>query len=345
VNLVFTNEDTGIVREVTTTADGSYFVAQLIPGRYRINARLDGFKTLDRRGVVTTVGVTTNLDLALEVGGVAETVTVTGEAPLIDITTAEIGGHISAAELAELPAGVRSYMAFVGTVPGAIFVPATGFLNETMAANGQPQAANNISMDGSTNVDDLRGTGPGGQARVPNEALQEVQVLTNQYDAEYGRASGAVINAVTKSGTNLFSGAAFALFTDKSIIAKDFFTRANNLPKPDVGKEEWGGTIGGPMLRTGSSSLRRSSGSHRTGTRRASFPPARSSTSRMRVRSRPGPRCGASTIRSTRAIPGRSGGCASSGRSSTEPGPGGTRSDPMATRPISMKRWLGRSPA
>ena len=249
VTLVFTNEDTGIVREVTTTADGSYFVAQLIPGRYRINAQLEGFKTLDRRGVTTTVGVTTSLDLTLEVGGVAETVTVSAEATLIDTTSAEIGGHISAAELAELPAGVRSYMAFVGTVPGAIFVPATGFLNETMAANGQPQAANNVSMDGATNVDDLRGTGPGGQARVPNEALQEVQVITNQFDAEYGRASGAVINAVTKSGTNLFSGAAFAFFTDRSVIAKDYFARVNKLPKPEVGKDEWGGTIGGPVLR------------------------------------------------------------------------------------------------
>jgi hypothetical protein len=248
VAMVLTNEESGIVREVTTTGDGSYFISQMVPGRYRITAKLEGFKALERRGVMLSVGQTAAVDLSLEVGTLAETITVTGEAPLIDVTSAEIGGHISAAEIADLPAGSRSYMAFVGNVPGARFVPAAGFLNDTMIANGQPAAANNVSMDGATNIDDLRGSNVGGQARVPNEALQEVQVITNQFDAEYGRASGAVINAVTKSGTNSFAGAAFGFFTGKKVIARDYFTRVNDLPEPNAGKGEWGGTIGGPIL-------------------------------------------------------------------------------------------------
>lgn len=174
VNIVFTNEDTGVVRETMSTADGSYFASQMVPGRYRISAKLEGFKSLDRRGVSLTVGQVTTLDLPLEVGALAETLTVTGEAALIDLSSAEIGGHISAAELTELPAASRSYMAFVGSVPGARFVPAEGFLNDTMLANGQPAAANSVSMDGATNIDDLRGSNVGGQARVANEALQEV---------------------------------------------------------------------------------------------------------------------------------------------------------------------------
>lgn len=249
VTLVFTNEDTGLVRESMSTPDGSYFAPQMVPGRYRISAKLEGFKALDRRGVTLTVGQTTSLDLTMEVGALAETLTVTGEAALIDLSSAEIGGHISAVELTELPAASRSYMAFVGNVPGARFVPAEGFLNDTMLANGQPAAANAVSMDGATNIDDLRGSNVGGQARVANEALQEVQVITNQFDAEYGRASGAVINAVTKSGTNNFSGAAFGFFTGKKVISRDFFTRVNNLPEPSTGKDEWGGTFGGPILR------------------------------------------------------------------------------------------------
>ncbi len=249
VSIVLTNEDTGVVRETMSTADGSYFASQMIPGRYRITAKLEGFRALDRRGVTLTVGQTTNLDLPMEVGALAETLTVTGEAPLIDLSSAEIGGHISAAEITELPAFSRSYMAFVGNVPGAVFVPTEGFLNDTMLANGQSAAANSVSMDGATNIDDLRGSNVGGQARVPNEALQEVQVITNQFDAEYGRASGAVINAVTKSGTNSFSGAAFAFFTGKNVIARDYFTRVNNLTEPSTGKDEWGGTFGGPILR------------------------------------------------------------------------------------------------
>ena len=249
VALVVTNQDTGVFREVVTGADGSYFVSQMIPGRYRMAARLQGFKSLERRDIVVEVGKTLTLDLTLDVGGVAETVTVSAESPLVDLTSAEVGGHITGEELVELPAANRSYMAFVGNVPGARFVPTTGFLNDTMLANGQPAAANNVVFDGAGNVDDLRGSNVGGQARVANESIQEVQVLTNQYDAEYGRASGAVINAVTKSGTNQFRGSFFDFFTGRAVTAKDYFTRVNNLEKPQVGKQEWGGTIGGPIVR------------------------------------------------------------------------------------------------
>ncbi|OLC81307.1 MAG: hypothetical protein AUH72_09740 [Acidobacteria bacterium 13_1_40CM_4_65_8] len=249
VAIVVTNEETGVYREVVTGPNGSYSVSQIVPGRYRISAQLSGFKGLNRRGISLTVGVTTTLDLTLEVGSVAETVTVTAESPLVDVTSAEVGGHISAEELTDLPAGNRSYMAFVGTVPGAQFVPTTGFLNDTMLANGQPAAANNVMFDGAGNIDDLRGSNVGGQARTANEAVQEVQVLTNQFDAEFGRASGAVINAVTKSGTNQFRGSAFDFFTGRKVTAKDYFTRVNNLEKAQVSKQEWGGTIGGPIVR------------------------------------------------------------------------------------------------
>ena len=216
VAIVVTNEDTGILREVTSTAEGSYFVSQMVPGRYRITAKLEGFKALDRRGIALTVGQTTTLDLTMEVGALAETLTVTGEAPLIDVSTAEVGGHISAQELQELPAANRNYMAFVGNVPGTVFVPSAEFLNDSFQANGQPTAANNIVFDGANNTDEQRGSNVGGQTRAANESIQEVQIMTNQFDAEYGRASGAVINAVTKSGTNQFRGSAFGFFTSKA---------------------------------------------------------------------------------------------------------------------------------
>jgi Carboxypeptidase regulatory-like domain len=249
VAVVVTNEDTGVYRELVTGPEGSYSVSHVVPGRYRISAQLSGFRSLNRRGIVLAVGVTTTLDLILEVGELAETVTVTAESPLVDVTSAEIGGHISSEEITDLPAGNRSYMAFVGTVPGAQFVPTTGFLNDTMLANGQPAAANNVMFDGAGNVDDLRGSNVGGQARTANEAIQEVQVLTNQFDAEFGRASGAVINAVTKSGTNQLRGSVFDFFTGRAVTAKDYFTRVNGLEKPQVAKQEWGGTIGGPVLK------------------------------------------------------------------------------------------------
>ena len=249
VSIMVTNEDTGVFREIVTSGNGSYFVSQIVPGHYRIAAKLEGFRTLDRRGLIVEVGKTLTVDLLMDTGAAEETVTVTADSPLIDLASAEIGGHITAKELEDLPAGNRSYMAFVGNVPGAQFVPTTGFLNDTMLANGQPAAANNVTFDGAGNVDDLRGSNVGGQARTANEAIQEVQVLTNQFDAEFGRASGAVINAVTKSGTNQFSGSAFDFFTGKRVTASDYFAKQSGAPKPDVKKQEWGGTIGGPIIR------------------------------------------------------------------------------------------------
>src|SRR5215218_7445029 len=105
VAIVVTNDDTGVFREVVTGASGSYFVSHMVPGHYRIHATLGGFRGLDRRNIVLEVGKTTTLDLVLEVGGINEAVTVTAESPLVDVTSVEIGGHISAEELNELPAG------------------------------------------------------------------------------------------------------------------------------------------------------------------------------------------------------------------------------------------------
>jgi hypothetical protein len=245
--IVVTNEDTGLIREVVTGPGGSYFVSHLVPGRYRIVAKMEGFKSLDRRGIVLLVGQTTTLDLTLEVGVLTESVMVTAQSPIIDLSTTEVGGHISSDELQELPAANRNYMAFVGNVPGTVFVPSAEFLNDSFQANGQPTAANAIIFDGSNNTDEQRGSNVGGQTRAANESIQEVQVMTNAFDAEYGRASGAVINAVTKSGTNRFRGSVFGFFTGKAVTARDFFAVANNDEKPDVGKQEWGGTFGGPV--------------------------------------------------------------------------------------------------
>ena len=249
VAIIVTNEDTGVIRELVSSPEGAYFVSQIVPGRYRIAAKLEGFKALDRRGVILEVGRTTTLDLTMEVGGLAETLTVTGEAPLVDVSTAEIGGHISATELNDLPSFNRNYMALAGSVPGVVFLPHAEFLNDGIQANGRPTEANNIVFDGASNTDDLRGSNVGGQTRAANESIAEVQILTSQFDAEYGRASGAVVNAVTKSGTNSFSGSAFNYWTGKALTERNFFNKVLDEPKPEVGKTEWGFTIGGPVVR------------------------------------------------------------------------------------------------
>ena len=106
-----------------------------------------------------------------------------------------------------------------------------------------------MAVDGSANNDDNSGTAAGGQTRVALESVQEFQVITNQFDAEFGRATGAVVNSITKRGTNEFTGALFNYYTNDGMTAKDYFVARNDaLPKPETSKREFGGVIGGPIL-------------------------------------------------------------------------------------------------
>ena len=249
VTVVITNEDTGVVRELVSGAEGSYFASQIVPGRYRITAKLEGFKALDRRGITLTVGQTTTLDLTMEVGGMAETLTVTGEAPLVDISSAEIGGHISAEELNDLPVGESQLHGVHRQRAGNRLhserrVPERQLPGQRSADRGQQHRVRRRATTPTTSADRTSAA----RRAPPTSRSQEVQILTNQFDAEWGRASGAVINAVTKSGTNNFSGSAFNFYTSKGMTNKDFFTKVQGLEKPDVGKKEWGGTIGGPIV-------------------------------------------------------------------------------------------------
>ena len=249
VSIVVTNEGTGVFREVVSSSEGSYFVSQLAPGRYKIAARLEGFQTLQQSGINVAVGTTTTANLSLKVGGVAETVTVTGETPLVDTTSTKVGGNIGAAELSELPAMNRNYFAAVALLPGIQFSPSNQMGNDTIVASGQSTQGNNVSVDGGYNGDDALGTSAGAQVRTPLEAIQEFQVVTSMYDAEYGRASGAIINAVTKAGSNQFRGVVFGYVANNALTAADYFVKQGNLTKPTTTKREWGGVIGGPIVK------------------------------------------------------------------------------------------------
>jgi carboxypeptidase family protein len=249
VALVVTNEQTGVFRELTTSAEGTYLASQLVPGRYKVVAQLAGFRTVERNALVLQVGTTLTINLTLEVGGIEQTVTVTGEAPLIDTTSARVGGNIEAEELAQTPATHRNYFAVVAMLPGVVFSPSVQMGNDTISASGQTTQNNNVSVDGGYNADDALGTSAGAQVRTPLEAIQEFQVMTGMYDAEFGRAGGAIVNAVTKAGTNQFKGVGFGSFVSNRLTAKDFLVRQNNLEKPTTTQRDWGGVIGGPVVR------------------------------------------------------------------------------------------------
>jgi hypothetical protein len=244
------NQDTGNYRETVSTSDGTYFIGAVVPGAYELSAELQGFKKYSRRDVRLEVGKTATIDLQFEVGSVNETVNVSAESPIVDITSKEVGGSVTSRELVELPSINRNFVGFVGLLPGIIPTISTeSFGSDSVTVNGQDPRNNNYMLDGANNNDDVIGQRAGTQARTPIEAVQEFQVITNQFDAEFGRTAGAIINAVTKQGSNAFKGSAFGFFQDAELTGRDYFAKRLNLAKPDTAQQQFGGTIGGPIIR------------------------------------------------------------------------------------------------
>ena len=142
----------------------------------------------------------------------------TGESPLVDTTSNEIGGRISAQEFVDTPSFNRNFAGYLGMLPGVVAtISATTFGADSISVAGQNVRNVNYTMDGSNNNDTFNGGNGGAQARVPVEAVQEFQLLTSQFDAEYGLASGGIVNSVSKSGTNQYHGSAFFFFQDEKL--------------------------------------------------------------------------------------------------------------------------------
>lgn len=250
VTIVVTNQETGTYREIISNADGSWYVPGLTPGTYQVAAELSGFKRFLRRGLPVVVGNTSTVTITMEIGGLEETVTVTSEAPIIDMTSKQIGGNIDTKDLTQLPSITRNWLEYASLLPGIVPAPnLASWGSTTLSANGVDTRNNSYLVDGAWDNDDYLGQNNGGQVRVPIEGVQESQVLIGQYDAEFGRTSGAIVNAVTKSGTNLLHGSGFMFYTNKGMRAEDYFVKQNSLTKPDTTKQEWGGAVGGPVVK------------------------------------------------------------------------------------------------
>src|SRR4029079_6866812 len=250
VTVVVRNQETGMFRETASGEDGTFIASGIVPGTYQLNAELQGFKKFERKDLRLEVGKTSSIDVTMAVGGVEETVTVTTESPLVDVTSNAIGGNITSETLVKLPSVNGNFVGFVGLLPGIVpSISTESFGSDSISVNGQDPRNNNYMLDGGNNNDDVIGQRAGSQARTPIEAIQEFQVITGQYDAQYGRTSGAIINAVTKSGTNQPRGSAFGFFQDGSLTTIDYFAKEKGLAKPDTQYQRWGGTVGGPIVR------------------------------------------------------------------------------------------------
>jgi hypothetical protein len=250
VTVVVRHQESGLFRETVTGPDGLFLMSAMTPGVYEVSAELSGFKKYSQRDVRLEVGRTAQVELRLEVGGLTEAVTVTAESPLVDTTSQEIGGRISAQEFVDTPSFNRNFAGYLGMLPGVVAtISATTFGADSISVAGQNVRNVNYTMDGSNNNDTFNGGNGGAQARVPVEAVQEFQLLTSQFDAEYGLASGGIVNSVSKQGTNQYHGSAFLFYQDEKLATNEYFARREGLEEAETKQQQWGGTLGGPIVR------------------------------------------------------------------------------------------------
>ncbi|MFB3852793.1 MAG: TonB-dependent receptor domain-containing protein [Vicinamibacterales bacterium] len=248
VTVTVTNLDTGVSRSTVTNEAGLYRVPSLEPGRYQVTAELQGFRKFSTSEVVLTVGATQGLSITLEPGAVTETVEVTGATTLVQTEIAQVSAVVEREKVEALPLVGRNVMALATLQPGINGVPGTtDFLSAEQGiginASGQRGSGNSATIDGMS----INGGPWGGTVLlVPNaEAVQEFQVIANNQSAEYGRNSGAAVSIITRGGTNAFRGSVFEFHRDKTLRAKGIFETV----KPDFVRNDFGGSIGGPIRR------------------------------------------------------------------------------------------------
>ncbi|MGH9364080.1 MAG: TonB-dependent receptor [Thermoanaerobaculia bacterium] len=252
VAVTTTNTATGAGRSTTSGRSGA-FTFQLLPvGLYSVEAQAQGLATHKIANVTVAVGTDTTVKLSMEPAGVAAAITVSSEAPLIETTRSEVSSVVNERSIQNLPTNGRNFIEFVLTTPNVV---KDNFRVGDIVFAGQRGTLNSLVVDGGDNNNTFFGQALGrtGTGRAPyqfsEDAVKEFQVNSNAYSAEYGRAGGAVINVVTRSGANDFHGSAFYYYRDKSLNATDYTDVVAGRPKAPYHFDQFGGTLGGPIVK------------------------------------------------------------------------------------------------
>ena len=245
------NTKTGAVRSTTSNASGAFVLPLLPVGIYDVSAALQGFSPSNTGRAEVSVGADTSLKLGMAIAGVKSTIAVTAETPIVEITKSEQASAVNETYIQNLPTNGRNFIDFVLTTPGVSKDPRLGDISFA----GQRGTLNSLVIDGANNDNTFFGQALGrtGSGRAPyqfsQDAVKEFQVNRNAYTAEYGRAGGAVINVVTKSGTNEFHGTAFEFYRDKGMNANDYINVINGRPISNYHYNQFGASLGGPIVK------------------------------------------------------------------------------------------------
>jgi Carboxypeptidase regulatory-like domain/TonB dependent receptor len=247
VTVHLTNNATGAARNIRTNGDGDYVFVEVAPGTYTAEFEHPGFKKTVQKDVTVEVNQVVTLNSTLQLGQAKEVVEVTSEAPLVDLTSTQLGAVVNDRSISQLPLAERNTYQFLSLQPGVQSTTGGDLFYGSdragvVSVNGGRGRSNNFSVNGGDANDQFANL----PAIQPTpDAIEEFRVLTNTFDAEYGRNSGAIVNVVTKSGTNAFHGNVYEFFRNRSLNAKGYF----DTEKPTFIQNEFGGTFGGPIAK------------------------------------------------------------------------------------------------
>jgi Carboxypeptidase regulatory-like domain len=254
--VTLTNTGTGLLRVVTTDNNGEFTAPSLPTGTYSVKAELSGFKTVTRPDIPLGVDQRVRIDVKLEIGAVEESVTVTGTSPLVQTSSSELGTTVSEEQIKTLPLNGRNFVNLTRTVPGVVRgipganIDGAGSLawraSASFSANGQRPRDNNYMLDGVDNNETWLQT----VVLFPSvDALDEFKLQTSTYSAEFGHSLGGVVNLQIKSGTNAMHGSGFEFLRNSVFDANNFFNNRAGRDKPDFSQHQFGGTVGGPIVK------------------------------------------------------------------------------------------------
>ncbi len=255
--VTITHTDTGLVRTVVSDSAGEFTAPSLPTGTYQLHAELQGFKAITIPDIRLGVDQRLRFNVKLEVGAVSETITVVGSSPLVQTSSSELGTTVDEEQIKQLPLNGRNFVNLTRTVPGVVRgIPGSNIdgggslawrASSSFSANGQRPRDNNYILDGVDNNESWLQT----VVIFPAvDALDEFKLQTSTYSAEFGRSLGGVVNLQIKSGSNAFRGSAYEFFRHDKFDANNFFNNRAQRPKPPFEQHQFGGTLGGPVLKS-----------------------------------------------------------------------------------------------
>jgi outer membrane receptor protein involved in Fe transport len=255
-----TNTATAVTRDTTADSAGLYTIPNLIPGVYEVKVAAAGFSTAVQSNLALAVGQQVQLNFSLKVGQATTTVQVTEAPPQIDLTSSALSGQVESETVRELPLNGRDWTSLAVLQPGVKPIETQmsyatsargnrGFGSE-MTVSGQRSTFNNYRIDG-ISVNDYAMAAPGNVIGVVLgvDAVEEFQVLTSGFPAEYGRATGGVVNGISRSGTNDFHGSVYEFLRNSALDANDYFTRSSGAPIPPFKRNQFGVSAGAPIIK------------------------------------------------------------------------------------------------